>query len=778
MENDIQNIEIWKQCFGLFPVRLRPDLTSDNSYILLNGGNGDFCLKKNASNPEEQLYRSLAWSSNTKNFVIINKDSVFINNWSTNKLEQIPEKTVSSNLDKFYDYLVTNSFKSDNVVPYVIDLFRRLRNSTKEKNEPVVSLNLLFILLSSLEDELTNFSFEKWGLPETEIPSVLDDFSRMLKKGVLNIAPNLETILRHTSGSLFQEAQKEILLFDSQLDLWKNFSNKLIMRKIPYSSIHYTPAFLSRTIVEHTLKAINLNQPAIKIFDPACGSGEFLTEALKQLTDLNFPGKIIIEGWDSSQTAVNTTTYLLSFEKRTLWKENLTFNIKLVNDSLSESWGNDYDLILMNPPFVSWEHLNSTNRESLAETIGSRISGKPNQASGFLTKAIENIRPGGAVGSVIPTTVLTLGSYQKLRSHFKDLGTVRLVAKLGNFIFEDALTDASLIVLSKSIENHPPLLIWTRNEKNIAQNALRDLRKMVSMNSFKVEKVEYSIYTPDSFPVTKESWRPISLSEINLVKDIKRFELNNKLIPLIKVFDVKQGIRTGKNDAFIIAENLYNELPNNERSFFRPVVNNDSIASGKICIVNYVWYPYDANGILIQTENDLRALAPNFYERHFFRYRAELVSLARKHENNWWHLSEHRAWLRIKSPRIFSGEFGSSKSFGFDKDGSYAIERGNAWLPKKEFLLFDHHYFYLAIFSSTFFDKLLSIYSKELAGGKWYDLGKQYTKDIPIPNIYDPQISESKITQKLIELGKELIEEGRNVRPAIDEIVSKYFYPS
>ncbi|KAA6312789.1 hypothetical protein EZS27_036336, partial [termite gut metagenome] len=74
-------------------------------------------------------------------------------------------------------------------------------------------------------------------------------------------------------------------------------------------------------------------------------------------------GSVQVIGWDSSESAVSTSKFLLQYEKRTQWdNEKLDFNIKLVEDSLTEKWDNDYDLIVMNPPFVSWELLK--NKES------------------------------------------------------------------------------------------------------------------------------------------------------------------------------------------------------------------------------------------------------------------------------------------------------------------------------------------------------------------------------------------------------------------------------
>jgi len=757
---------------------LRTDIRDANSYILLNGGSGDFCYKSDVDNPDDKIYQSLSWSSNTKNFVLRTTDYIYINNWKNNHIEKIPVDTVDNNLIKFYNYLINSSFRTESdVVPYVMDLFRRLRNATKEQQEPVITLNLLFLLLSSLEDDINNFDFPKWGLPEMKIPAQLELYSSTFKRGVMNIPPNLNTLLRHSAGVLFQEAQKEILLFDPQMDLWSQFSNKLVTKKILYSSIHYTPAYLSRAIVEHTLKNLDFNQPNVKIFDPACGSGEFLVEALRQLDALGYLGIIEIIGWDSAQTAINTSNYLLTYEKRTIWGDRLNFQINLVEDSLSEIWEKDFDFIFMNPPFVSWEHLSIKSRESLAATIGLNIKGKPNQASGFLAKAVESIKQGGIVGSILPTTILTLDTYTNVRSDIKEICDLLLVGKLGNFIFEDALTDVSILIAQKKHNSSLPLVIWTRNEKGAAKNALRDLRKMIATNALAVEKNEYSIFTPEAFPISKKSWRPISISEVRILKDIKIFEAKERLVPVSKIFDVKQGVRTGKNSAFIISEKDLNDLPSTEWKYFRPILNNDSIFNSKIIVKEFIWYPYDSNGIVLKSENDLATSVPSFYGDHLMKYRKDLINLARKTEANWWHLSEHRAWLRKHEPRICSGEFGSSSSFVFDKEGKYIVERGNAWLPKKEFQSFDYYYFYLAFFTSTIFDKLLSIYSKELAGGKWYDLGKQYTKDIPIPNIYNDELRESKACSRLIDLGKELVEEERPLKSAIDEILRNQFYP-
>lgn len=110
------------------------------------------------------------------------------------------------------------------------------------------------------------------------------------------------------------------MFFNPQRDLFGGSSNSLSTKTNLYSSIHYTPPFLSRTIVENSLRNLNLQTENLKILDPACGSSEFLVEVLKQLIELNYKGKVEILGWDISETAINTSRFLLTYEKELFGK--------------------------------------------------------------------------------------------------------------------------------------------------------------------------------------------------------------------------------------------------------------------------------------------------------------------------------------------------------------------------------------------------------------------------------------------------------------------------
>ena len=74
------------------------------------------------------------------------------------------------------------------------------------------------------------------------------------------------------------------------------------------------------------------------------------------------------------------------------------------------------------------------------------------------------------------------------------------------------------------------------------------------------------------------------------------------------------------------------------------------------------------------------------------------------------------------------------------------------------------------------FEDMLSIYTRELAGGGWYDFAAKYTNHIPIPNVHHPGFREIKAYIELSLLGKAISEEGSYFySERINEIVSTLF---
>src|SRR6185437_3044967 len=98
------------------------------------------------------------------------------------------------------------------------------------------------------------------------------------------------------------------------------------------------------------------------------------------------------------------------------------------------TWGRP-DLILMNPPFVSWGDMGDPEKASVRQTLGPLLFGRPDTAIAFLAKALRSLRAGCALATVIPASLLESRAAEKLRSMIAsdENLAVRVIGRFRNF---------------------------------------------------------------------------------------------------------------------------------------------------------------------------------------------------------------------------------------------------------------------------------------------------------------------------------------------------------
>ena len=109
------------------------------------------------------------------------------------------------------------------------------------------------------------------------------------------------------------------------------------------------------------------------------------------------------------------------------------------------------------------------------------------------------------------------------------------------------------------------------------------------------------------------------------------------------LFDVRQGVRTGDNRAFILGIYDYETLPKKEQVYFKPAVMNQSIQDGQLQSFYWVFYPYNIEGPRFTTEEEMLKAVPVYAERFLIPKRERLLgrtSLTRANRKDWWGLSE------------------------------------------------------------------------------------------------------------------------------------------
>lgn len=771
MNNRVNETTFWAEGSGLLPIRLSP-VSDKAQYILLDGGIYDFCLDLTGEEPNTANYYSAAWSSDVKNYISVRNDKATVYNWSRQHPESVPLSVLQDKFQAFLKILNTTSYRtSDDVTPFILGLFAQLRNLTKERREPVEALNLLFKLLISLEeDELSQATCDKWEIIDVVEPRGFDALRESIREGVRQIKPELDYILRHGSGPLFETAHREALYFDPQFNLFGEISSRLGYASQPkYTGVHYTPRYLVRSIVENALKSLNLDKPSLTVLDPACGSGAFLQEILKQLREKDYHGQIHLKGFDISPMAEQTAKFLLNYENRRQWNNRITVDIKQ-QDSLVESWGEN-DLILMNPPFISSELIKDADTKQRVNDLLADLQMKkrPNMAAAFFYRAILSLNADGVMGAVLPSSIFLQDQYQPLRNAARQMLKFETVAQLGNFVFSEALADTSFLLARKQNDAaYVPLNIWCNNREQSAFEAMRGWRKMQYDNAPQRMNEYFNIYTPSHFPIVKDSWKVLPQDDDFFTQKVVERVLRGDLKPISGIFDVRQGVIKGNRNLFVIDKFEYEGLPKIEKRLYRPIASSETIDQGHVKEGSYLWYPYSREGLLVKTEQELRQFEKSY--RWLAPYKEVLT---RDYINNWWELTRPRVELfSRKESFLCSKRNGDIHCFAIAPLG-YVVEEGNVFLFRNEKYCEEDKYFYLAFFSSLVFHRLLSIYARPLKAG--FDLGKVQIKDIPIVDVAQSGIRGTIEYRQLVNYGKEYAEGYKGRRDYFDKYVLAFF---
>lgn len=121
--------------------------------------------------------------------------------------------------------------------------------------------------------------------------------------------------------------------------------------------------------------------------------------------------------------------------------------------------------------------------------------------------------------------------------------------------------------------------------------------------------------------------------------------LEDRLPAIGELFDVKQGVQTGRNPALVLTREEWRRLPEQERKYFRQATMSDSIKNGRIVRPYYIFFPHQPSGPVFGSEKQLRQAVPDFYERYLAPNKDALMNRAtivRSKRTDWWGLMEPR----------------------------------------------------------------------------------------------------------------------------------------
>lgn len=759
---DYRSADYWKAHLGLLPVPLHSADT--NQFVMLNGVRGNFCADFSESTDPNDA-KSIAWTCNTGHYVQFGTSTVLLHSIAATSLEpqRIETRKILENLERFHTYLEKYSDgKQPTVVQHYLRVFRTLRTvlGPQVTGEEALSAYTALIACAAGGVGLSNLEEGPWKVRESALliaqivrPHDWEALQVQLSKSY-SAGSNRDYIslaVRHVAGLIFQEAHFEATYVHPEqlrLDGILPHATRSRIKPAQRSGVHFTPPFIARTVVEQVLAMADLTKPRLTIFDPACGSGEFLRETLRQLGMKSYTGHVHVVGLDISRGACDLAEFVLGNEARQ-YSFTSTVDIRCCNSlDPHNSWPVKVDVVVMNPPFVAWDDLNDDQRDLVKTTLGELAHMRTDLAHAFLYKALSSLSEGGHLASIIPATFLDSKAASRLRATFMDQCPPRFVARLGNHsLFSSAIVDPAFFVAVKGSRFDGMLCTWADHRLESTSSGLRNLRMLTYSPERPLPIVGegFNIYKSNTLAGSDQGWSPKPYDAVELSA---RFSAFPKCVDL---FETRQGILSGLNDAFLVSSSVYASLPPSEKEYFKPAVTNDAINFGYLDCVEYLFYPHGSS--TVHSEDELLQKLPE-YSKHLLPFKGRLQDRKRIPHDKWFTLTEHRSWQRTNTPKIVSTYFGLPGAFAYDRVGNHAVVQGYAWIPKYSGNVDPSvSYAYLAILNSQLFFKLLSAVSNPVAGGQ-LNLSKRYVSQVPLPDL--SEALNSPIVLGLRELGQRM----------------------
>ncbi|HEY9679800.1 MAG TPA: N-6 DNA methylase [Drouetiella sp.] len=317
----------------------------------------------------------------------------------------------------------------------------------------------------------------------------------------------------------------------------------------------------------------------LRILDPACGAGNFLARAMELMIQIHIQSGI--EKNLATELAIEQNIFGVDLDPAAAWISVLTlfiksiehldflpkakFNIYLASEndeqpllgSLDRTFSEKhilsqkYDVVLMNPPYIGRKLMSRELKTALKANYPNSHS---DICTGFMERSLELLKPGGALGVITQSSMLTLPSYGELRREILSKHNLQLCVDAGTHVFP----------LQGGDKVNSVMLVIVNNPASEADRAtFFDLRQSDQKTEYLAMLIEkhndarggpYYKHPQSVFLQERESAIKYACPQIVL-------QLTRNAAKLEDIADVRQGLATTNNDRFI---RLIDDVPTEE----------------------------------------------------------------------------------------------------------------------------------------------------------------------------------------------------------------------
>ena len=714
-------VRSWSLHLGLAATELLPSSYPDHHrhFALMDGVEGSFAFSEEVE--DEGLALDWTWSSQLSVHVSIAGDAVLARQVTPNApLLKFSRKQIERNLEGFLDVLASRQVQPPaSIVDHVVRCFRSHRHVAAQHN--LSSEESLGTFLTMVDDKIrSQTSPLDPRLPPDHRDRLYEELSF---NPLMRREAHLALTMRHAASVVFQETHAELSTDPVQKPL-------IGLATVPgratdnRAGAYYTPPGLARLLTDLAV-APYLDRDIIRIADPACGSGIFLSEAACSLQRLGFQGRIELIGLDLSGSAIEMARFALKHNEAAAGA-----TIRLCReDFLNVTRPLNADVIVTNPPWGAVPYLEPAVRDRAKEILGTSFVNRPDLSMVFTTLALSHLRQGGTLATLVPAGVLGQAGGKRWRSSIVEATDVDLVAVLGDHgLFRYATVNVAALVLrnTRPPQRLPSVMLWASQQRGASSAALRRLRRWHDGDRRSERTPAWSIQrVPPNSLLERDDWtpRPMTLGDLP-----ERLVHSAHIATVGSLFHVELGIRAGRMKNRLQLSSIdFKALPTEERRLFRPVAETRSVNRGRVRPVSWAFYPDSP-----MSAKEIGNKAPVFFERFLSDLTigdTDVVDFERP----------RRATNTVRRPRIVARAFVSVDSFAVDDEGSYVVIQGYSWLPQSAIvdgpfhvreMLFD----YSLILNSTVFFLLARESARIVAGGQ-VDGAKRQVAKIPLPDL-------------------------------------------
>lgn len=261
-----------------------------------------------------------------------------------------------------------------------------------------------------LESNIILYDYIKKSPKNTVFYSLITNFIGTLEP-IHTLSSDLVTILNHRLTFI----KNEDTLGFCYISLRDIHQRKL-------TGAYYTPKKTIRVLIDNIINYTNLYSATI--FDPCCGTGNFLIELLERGVNIHH-----IYAQD-----IDTISVLLTQINIAILCENITLDILkshfLCGDTLTNTFPQKFDIILGNPP---WGFVFS--EKEISELHTRYVTAKKRSLESydlFVEKSLQMLKQNSLLAFVLPEAVLTVASHLNVRKLLIEHCSFQFVSYLGN----------------------------------------------------------------------------------------------------------------------------------------------------------------------------------------------------------------------------------------------------------------------------------------------------------------------------------------------------------